>query len=117
MINWLKENLNNRLEKIKAKYEIANKINDTSTVIGIKFIKRELEEILADINHYEEAEWKYKSLVMQIKKELGQYELSIEQINVLAKFLLEQNLTINECKSFLDIIYNPLPIEQQKKED
>jgi hypothetical protein len=118
MIEWLKNNLSTRLQQAKDKFDLANKCNDTYTMAGIKHVKHELENILQDINDFEEKKWKQKILLIQVKKEFAHYNLTKEQSEKLVSFLIDQNFSITNCKQLIEIfIIGNLSSQVQKKED
>jgi hypothetical protein len=117
MIEWLKTNLSNRLHQAKDKFDLANKCNDTYTMAGMKHVKHELENILQDINDFEEKQWKEKIFLLQIKKEFANYNLNKEQSEKLVSFLIEQNFSIAHCKQLIEIFASSILVQLQKKED
>ena len=120
MISWLKDNLNQRLKIAEDKYQVSNKSNDTYVMTGMRFVIKELSEIIGDISEFEEREWRYKTLVLQIKKELHSYSLNQDQVELLARFIMEHNLSVHHCHKLMSIFLNkeePKLLTIEKKEE
>ncbi|MGF7185173.1 hypothetical protein GGQ84_001259 [Desulfitispora alkaliphila] len=105
----IKSMLQARIDTAQKKYMIANKVNNVSAMSGWSFVIAELNDLLQQISQVEEASWKKKLLVKQLKSELSHYNLSQDQLDKLATLLMESNLPLSHYKIFLDII---APLEQ-----